>query len=121
MGESPPLRKPQTTPRLKTTDVGDTRSAGPVTPSGVNVSWVFKDSATLRYCHQGFVELVHGAKGEPHLLTAWQAGRTGAEGTGEQWLFKAEANGVLPSSSPLVWSPAAAGPRTRHWRTAATS
>jgi hypothetical protein len=110
VGESPPLQKPQTTrPRLKTTDVGDTLSAGPVTP-GVNVSWVFKDSAALRYCHQGFVELVHGAKGEPRLLTAWQAGRTTAEGTGEQWLFKAEANGVLPSSSPLVWSPDAAGP-----------
>jgi hypothetical protein len=97
-------------PRLNTSDVGDMLSAGPAVAPDVNLSWVFKDSAALRYCHQGFVELVHGAGGEPRLLTAWQAGHTAAEGTGEQWLFKAEASGALPLSSPLVWSPDAAGP-----------
>ena len=56
------------------------------------------------------MELVHGDGGDPRLVTAWQAGRTAAEGTGQQWLFKAETSGVLPSSSPLVWSPNPAGP-----------
>ena len=80
----------------------------PTPPPGVNLSWVFKDNAALRYCHQGFVELVHRVGAEPRLVTAWQAGSTAAEGAGPQWIFKAESG--VPASSPLVWSPAAAGP-----------